>query len=110
MQEYADYGVQVVAAMPGFFRTRLIEGARGNPKTLESARRLVEDSGIEAAQVAEAMLWAASRGRTHFVYPGRYATLWRLKRLMPQRFQRLLPRLLGRGPRRASDGDSSNAG
>jgi hypothetical protein len=56
------------------------------------------------------MLWAASRGRTHFVYPGRYATLWRLKRLMPQRFQRLLPRLLGRGPRRASDGDSSNAG
>jgi hypothetical protein len=87
----------LVAANQGFFRTRLIEGARGNEKTLAAARRLVEDSGIEAEEVAEALLWAAARGRTHFVYPPKYATLWRLKRLMPSRFQKLLPWLLRRG-------------
>jgi len=97
MQEYAAYGVQTLVAMPGFFRTRLLESARGPERTLEGARKIMQDSNIEAAEVAEAMLTAAARGRTHFVYPSRYATLWRLKRLMPQRFQTLLPKLLSRG-------------
>lgn len=97
-QEYAAYGVQSMAAMPGFFKTRLMESARGSARTLEAARSLVERSQVSAEEVAERMLLAASRGRTHFVYPSRYATLWRLKRLMPQTFQRLLPRLLNRRP------------
>lgn len=96
MQEYADYGVQVAVAMPGFFRTRLLESARGHDKTLKAAARLIEESGLEAGEVAEEMLSAAARGRTHFVYPARYVRLWRLKRLMPQYFQKLLPRLLRR--------------
>jgi NAD(P)-dependent dehydrogenase (short-subunit alcohol dehydrogenase family) len=96
MQEYAAYGVQTLVAMPGFFRTRLLESARGPERTLEGARRIMQESNIEAAEVAEAMLTAAARARTHFVYPSRYASLWRLKRLMPQRFQTLLPRLLSR--------------
>lgn len=96
MQELAPYDVQVVAAMPGFFRTRLIEGARGTPESLAAAGRLVDESGVEAAEVAEALLYAAARGRTHFVYPSRYSWLWRLKRLAPARFWRWLPRLAGR--------------
>jgi len=96
MQEYADYGVKVVVAMPGFFRTRLLESARGQEKTLQAAARLIEKSGLEAAEVAEQMLSAAARGRTHFVYPAKYGWFWRLKPLMPQYFQKLLPRLLRR--------------
>ena len=93
MQEYADYGVQVMVAMPGFFRTRLIESARGDDKMLKSAARLIEDSGVSAEEVAEQMLAAAGRGTSHFIYPREYRTYWRLKRLMPQYFQKLLPRL-----------------
>jgi NAD(P)-dependent dehydrogenase (short-subunit alcohol dehydrogenase family) len=96
MQEYAPHGVQTLVAMPGFFRTRLLETARGPQQVLEGARRIMRDSNLEAGEVAEAMLSAAARGRTHFVYPSRYATLWRLKRLVPQYFQRLLPRLASR--------------
>jgi short-subunit dehydrogenase len=96
MQEYASHDVQVVAAMPGFFRTRLIETARGSERTISSARKLVENSGIEAHEVAEAMLSAAARGRTHFTYPSKYAVLWWLKRAMPQQFQKLLPKILQR--------------
>lgn len=96
MQEYAEHGVQVTVAMPGFFKTRLIETARGTERTLDAARRQLEKSGIEAEEVAEALLFAAARGRTHFVYPSLYGVLWRLKRLMPQRFQKLMPRLVKR--------------
>ena len=96
MQEYTPYGVQTLVAMPGFFRTRLLENARGSSQTLERGRRIMLESGLEADQVAEAMLLAAARGRTHFVYPARYALLWYLKRLLPQRFQTWLPRWLSR--------------
>ena len=96
MQEYAPHGIQVVAAMPGFFRTRLMASARGPDKVVDHARRIMEESRIEAPEVAEALLIAAARGDTHFVYPGRYRMLWRLKRLMPQYFQKLFPRLVQR--------------
>jgi len=94
MQEYAEYGIQVVVAMPGFFRTRLIETARGHDRAVKAASRLIEGSGLSAEEVAEQMLSAAARGQTHFVYPPKYRTFWRLKRLMPQYFQKLFPRLL----------------
>ena len=86
--------------MPGFFRTRLLEAARGPDRALEGARRVMQSSGLEAHEVAEAMLSAAARGHTHFVHPLRYLNYWRLKRLMPQRFQSLMPKLLARGVRR----------
>jgi NAD(P)-dependent dehydrogenase (short-subunit alcohol dehydrogenase family) len=88
--------VALSESLPGFFRTRLLESARGHDKTLKAAARLIEESGLEAGVVAEEMLSAVARGRTHFVYPARYVRLWRLKRLMPQYFQKLLPRLLQR--------------
>jgi len=94
MQEYADYGIHVVVAMPGFFRTRLIETARGPERAIKAAGRLINDSGLSADEVAEQMLSAAARRQTHFVYPPKYRTFWRLKRLMPQYFQVLFPRLL----------------
>ena len=96
MQEYARYQVQVTVAMPGFFRTRLIESARGQEKMLQTAAKLIENSGLDAGEVAEQMLSAAGRGCTHFVYPPQYRRYWRLKRLMPQYFQKLLPWLLQR--------------
>jgi len=96
MQELAQHDIQVTVAMPGFFRTRLLEGARGPEKTVAGARRVMEDSNLSAEIVADALLTAVARGQTHFVYPGRYRTLWRLKRLMPSYFQKLVPRLLRR--------------
>ena len=96
MQELAQHDIQVTAAMPGFFRTRLLESARGPEKTVAGARRVMEDSNLSAEVVADALLTAVARGQTHFVYPGRYRTLWRLKRLMPAYFQKLVPRLLRR--------------
>jgi len=94
MQEYGQSGVQVVVAMPGFFRTRLVETARGSKRAITAAARLIEDSGLSAEEVAEQLLSAAARGQTHFVYPPKYRIFWCLKRLMPQYFQTFFPRLV----------------
>ena len=65
-------------------------------RSLEAAGKLVERSGIEASEVAEAILMAASRGRTHLVYPPKYRALWWLKRFAPGRWHKLFPLLFKR--------------
>jgi hypothetical protein len=39
---------------------------------------------------------AASRDRTHFVYPPKYRGIWWLKRFAPQRWHQIFPRLFKR--------------
>jgi NAD(P)-dependent dehydrogenase (short-subunit alcohol dehydrogenase family) len=94
--EYAENGLQVMAAMPGFFRTRLLESARGSAKILNAAQQMIQDSGLEAAAVADVLLANAARGRRYCVYPGKYLALWYLKRYAPWAFRRLLPLLMSR--------------
>jgi len=90
MQECGPKGVRTLVAMPGFFRTNLLAQARGTERTLDGARRIMEGSALEADQVARELLAAAAAGDTHWVYPPPYRRLWRLKRLMPSRFQQLM--------------------
>jgi NAD(P)-dependent dehydrogenase (short-subunit alcohol dehydrogenase family) len=96
MQEYGAYGVHTMAVMPAFFRTNIVANGRGPARVQEAAQKLVAGSGIEASEVAEAVLMAASRGRTHLVYPPKYHRLWWLKRFMPQRWHQVFPRLFKR--------------
>ena len=93
MQEYGPKDIQVMVAMPGFFRTALLEGARGPSRVVASARRIMSDSGLDADTVAAALLAYAAAGNSHWVYPRRYRKLWWLKRLMPARFQTVFPKL-----------------
>ena len=95
-QEYGAEQIQTAAAMPGFFRTRLMEGARGPDRVLAGAQRLMEDSRLTAQDVAEQVLFQAGAGRTHIVYPSYYRWIWRWKRIAPQSFQRWFPKLNSR--------------
>lgn len=100
-QEQSQHGIQVSVAMPGFFRTRLMEHARGPEATIQLARKLVESSGLEADAVARQVLGKAARGRTYIVLPGEYRFLWRFKRFAPARFQRFMIRFRNRLEARA---------
>ena len=86
----------VAVVMPAFFRTNIIANGRGPARMQEAAGKLIERSGIEASEVAEAILMAASRDRTHFVYPPKYRGIWWLKRFAPQRWHQIFPRLFKR--------------
>ena len=81
--EFADRNVHVVAAMPGFFRTRLMEHARAPARAAGFARQMMQASNLEADAVALEIISRAAAGATHVVLPGRYRWLWRFKRLAP---------------------------
>lgn len=97
-QELAADGVQVAVAMPGFFRTRLMEHARAPADARAFAERLMDRSGMAAAAVAREILARAAAGEVHLVLPGEYRWLWRFKRIAPRAFMRWLARQRWRRP------------
>jgi short-subunit dehydrogenase len=95
-------GVQVAVAMPGFFRTRLMEHARAPADARAFAERLMDRSNMTAGDVAGEILARAAAGEVHLVLPATYRWLWRFKRLAPRSFMRWLARQRWR---RSSQGD-----
>jgi NAD(P)-dependent dehydrogenase (short-subunit alcohol dehydrogenase family) len=91
-QELARDGVQVTAAMPGFFRTRLMEHARAPADARAFAERLMDRSSMSADAVAREILARAAAGGLHVVLPAEYRWLWRFKRLAPGHFTRWIAR------------------
>ncbi len=89
-QELAQHNIQVTAAMPGFFRTRLMDHARAPAEVLALARRIMQASNLEADEVAAQIVGRAARGETYIVLPWDYRLLWRFKRLAPRSFQRFM--------------------
>jgi short-subunit dehydrogenase len=87
-QEFAGHRVHVAAAMPGFFRTRLMEHARAPAEAAGFAQKMMQKSNLEADAVAFEIVSRAAAGATHIVLPARYRWLWRFKRLAPRTYLR----------------------
>jgi short-subunit dehydrogenase len=77
---------QVSVVMPTFFRTNLLESARGPAEALEQAERLMASSTYRTSDVARDVLVLAGAGRTYIVLPRSARMLWRLKRWAPNLF------------------------
>jgi NAD(P)-dependent dehydrogenase (short-subunit alcohol dehydrogenase family) len=89
--ELAPHGVGVTVLCPVFFKTNLLETMRvTDPQQSAMAAAAFADSTMTADAVAAAALRAVAR-RQLYCLPMREARMmWRLKRLMPQRFHRTL--------------------
>ena len=84
--ELAGTGVQVSVAMPGFFRTHLLDHMRAPPEESRLAHALMDHSGHDPAEAAVALLGAAAAGEVYVVWPREYRLAWRLKRWFPRWF------------------------
>jgi len=100
--ELEGSGVQASVAMPGFFRTQLLESMRAPPQESAMAQRLMTNSSHDAGAAARAILAAAARGELHIVWPREYRLGWRLKRLFPGWFVRRVAQLRDRQLARAN--------
>lgn len=84
--ELAGTGVQVSVAMPGFFRTHLLDHMRAPPEESQLAHRIMDNSGHDPDEAALALLGAAAAGDLYIVWPPEYRWAWRLKRWFPRWF------------------------
>jgi NAD(P)-dependent dehydrogenase (short-subunit alcohol dehydrogenase family) len=84
--ELAGTGIQVSCAMPGFFRTHLLDHMRAPPDENRLAHRIMDNSGHDPDEAALALLGAAAAGDLYIVWPPEYRWAWRLKRWFPQWF------------------------
>ncbi len=92
------HGVGVSVLCPTFFRTNLVRSPRTSTDEVlrAAARKMVEKSKVSAEDIARATIDGIERDAL-FVAPqadGRW--MWRLKRLAPESFLRLSPRLAER--------------
>jgi NAD(P)-dependent dehydrogenase (short-subunit alcohol dehydrogenase family) len=86
--ELAGTGIQVSVAMPGFFRTHLLDHMRAPPDENKLAHQLMDHSGHDPDEAAIALLGAAADGDLYVVWPREYRLAWRLKRWFPGWFLR----------------------
>ena len=86
--EVAGTGLQVSCAMPGFFRTHLLDHMRAPPEENRLAHRIMDSSGHDPDEAALALLAAVAAGDLYVVWPPEYRWAWRLKRWFPHWFLR----------------------
>jgi NADP-dependent 3-hydroxy acid dehydrogenase YdfG len=93
VNELLPIGTQVSVVMPTYFQSQLLDTARGPDQARRVAEDLMRKSDYQATDVARDVLTAAGDGKTYIVLPRAARSMWRLKRWMPERFLKLLPRL-----------------
>lgn len=89
--EVADKNVRVTVLCPAFFKTNLLATARSaDPQLMAIARGAFERATMSADDVAAAALRAVERGTLYCLPMREGRLLWRLKRLLPERFVKLV--------------------
>lgn len=89
--EVRSRNVRVTVLCPAFFRTNLLETARSaDADLMATARGAFARATMSADDVAAAALAAVERGRLYCLPMREGRVLWRLKRLLPERFVKLV--------------------
>jgi NAD(P)-dependent dehydrogenase (short-subunit alcohol dehydrogenase family) len=95
-QELHGTRIQMSVAMPGFFKTHLLDHARAPAAEMEAARLLMSHSRYTVQSAAEQILAAAAAGEFYIIVPRPYVRLWRFKRWLPKRFLEAFPAMRAR--------------
>jgi NAD(P)-dependent dehydrogenase (short-subunit alcohol dehydrogenase family) len=95
--EVGKLGVHVTVLCPTFFRTNILDAARGvmNEELRGMAEKLMDRSPLDARGVAAAALDSVEKNALYAVPMRDGRTMWRMKRMMPNRFAKLAGNLHG---------------
>lgn len=82
--EVVEHGVQVGVICPSFFKTNLLDNARGNDRFKAVAGHLMETAKETADDIADRIFDAAAAGTFLIIPTGPERTRWRVKRWFPE--------------------------
>ncbi|MEM8945961.1 MAG: SDR family NAD(P)-dependent oxidoreductase [Planctomycetota bacterium] len=89
--ELRPHGIGVTVVAPGFFDSQLVErGHFASDEDRHVAKQYVANSKITAEDVVRVALSAANKGQLYTVLGRKARWIWRLKRLLPARFARII--------------------
>ncbi|GAB4402686.1 MAG: SDR family NAD(P)-dependent oxidoreductase [Microscillaceae bacterium] len=91
--ELQDFNIKVSCVMPWFFKTNIIQYARGGEEVRRMGQKAVEESPYTAEEVAEIVLQKVGAQKFYVVVTKEAKSMWWMKRFFPQRFFRLVKRM-----------------
>jgi NAD(P)-dependent dehydrogenase (short-subunit alcohol dehydrogenase family) len=95
--EMQPFGVKVSVICPSFFKTNLLETARGpNAQFAGVASKLMDNAKESADDIADYVFKAQQRGDFMIIPTGPERTRWRLKRWLPELYFRELMKFAAR--------------
>lgn len=93
--EMAPFGVKVSVICPSFFKTSLLETARGPNRQFQGiAAKLMDNAKESADDIADHVFHAQQQGRFMIIPTAPERLRWRLKRFFPELYFRMLRRLV----------------
>jgi len=88
--ELMDYQVHVSCIMPTYFKTNVIQHARGGELVKKATQHFINRSGLEAPEVAAEILARAGKKELYIILPKSARKMWVMKRLAPTRFRKMV--------------------
>lgn len=88
--ELMDFGVKVSCIQPAYFKTNIAQSARGGEHIRKTTQFFLDRSGLEAGDVADEILRRAGTGEFYIILPKAARKMWRLKRLAPTWFRKVV--------------------
>jgi short-subunit dehydrogenase len=86
--ELMDHNIQVSCIQPTYFRTNVVQYARGGELVKKATQLFIEKSGLEADTVAQEILNRAGKKELYIILPETARKMWLFKRLAPTWFRK----------------------
>ena len=86
--ELMDHNIQVSCIQPTYFKTNVIQYARGGDVVKKATQMFIDRSGLEAEEVAQEILTRAGNKELYIILPKDARKMWMYKRLAPTWFRK----------------------
>ena len=86
--ELMDHHISVSVIQPTYFRTNVIQHARGGEMVKKATQMFIDKSGLEADAVAQEILTRAGKKELYIILPKDARKMWLFKRLAPTWFRK----------------------
>jgi NADP-dependent 3-hydroxy acid dehydrogenase YdfG len=86
--ELLDFNIKVSCIQPTYFKTNVIQYARGGALVKKATQMFIEKSGLEAKDVAQEILTRAGKNELYIILPKTAHKMWLMKRLAPLWFRK----------------------